>query len=117
VRLLADESCDYRVVTALRAAGHDVPAILEIARGALDREVLARAQREGRVLLTEDKGFALRLMTAESTSTCGLVLIRCPEAARPELPGAIVSLVARFGEALLGSITVWTPRGTRLRRL
>jgi predicted nuclease of predicted toxin-antitoxin system len=57
VRLLADESCDYGVVMALRVAGHDVVAVIEDSRGALDREVFARSRREHRVLLTEDKDF------------------------------------------------------------
>jgi len=30
VRFLADESCDFAVVTALRTAGHDVSAVVEI---------------------------------------------------------------------------------------
>jgi len=38
MRFLADESCDFRVVRALRAAGHDVMAIAETGPGA---EVMA----------------------------------------------------------------------------
>jgi len=57
VRFLADESCDFAVVRALRAEGHDVAAVVETARGALDVEVIRRAQEEQRVLLTEDKDF------------------------------------------------------------
>ncbi|MBI3080243.1 MAG: DUF5615 family PIN-like protein, partial [candidate division NC10 bacterium] len=30
MRFLADESCDFAVVRALRAAGHDVVAIAEV---------------------------------------------------------------------------------------
>jgi hypothetical protein len=29
MRFLADESCDFRVVRALRAAGHDVTAVIK----------------------------------------------------------------------------------------
>jgi hypothetical protein len=39
VRFLADESCDFAVVRALRAERHDVAAIAEIARTAEDGEV------------------------------------------------------------------------------
>jgi predicted nuclease of predicted toxin-antitoxin system len=59
VRFLADESCDFAVVTALRTAGHDATAIVEINPGAEDEAVLARARSEARVLLTEDKDFGL----------------------------------------------------------
>jgi hypothetical protein len=34
MRFLADESCDFAVVRALRSAGHDVLAVAEVARGA-----------------------------------------------------------------------------------
>ena len=54
---LADESCDFAVVRALRDEGHDVLAVAEAARGAKDPEVVRLARDEGRVLLTEDKDF------------------------------------------------------------
>ena len=59
MRFLADESCDFAVVTALRAAGHDVSAVVEISPRAKDVAVLALARSEARVLLTEDKDFGL----------------------------------------------------------
>jgi len=43
-RLLADENIPQPAVEALRAAGHDVHAILEDARGAPDETVLAAAR-------------------------------------------------------------------------
>ena len=46
MRFLADESCDFSVVRALRAAGHDVSAISEIALGATDDVVMDLARRE-----------------------------------------------------------------------
>ena len=57
MRFLADESCDFGIVRALRAAGHDVKAVAEAALGAADAVVLELAARERRVLLTEDKDF------------------------------------------------------------
>jgi hypothetical protein len=43
MRLLADESCDFSVVRALRAAGHDVKAVVETHRGASDEDVIQLA--------------------------------------------------------------------------
>ena len=40
MRFLADESCDFRVVRALRAAGRDVRAVIEGTRGAEDAAVI-----------------------------------------------------------------------------
>ena len=58
MRFLADESCDFSIVRALRAAGHDVVAVREVTLGADDDVVLELAVREGRVLLTKDNDFA-----------------------------------------------------------
>jgi predicted nuclease of predicted toxin-antitoxin system len=57
MRLVADESCDGAVVRALRAAGHDVLAIAEVAPGADDSTVIDLAGRANSILLTEDKDF------------------------------------------------------------
>jgi predicted nuclease of predicted toxin-antitoxin system len=54
MRFLADESCDFRVVAALRSAEHEVRAVAEVARGAPDETVVELALTEQRILLTED---------------------------------------------------------------
>jgi len=45
VRFLTDESCDFAVVRALRAAGHDVAAVAEDQPGLTDRDVIAEPGR------------------------------------------------------------------------
>ena len=57
MRFLADESCDFAVVRALRAVGHDVSTVSDVAPGAEDYVVATLADEESRVLLTEDKDF------------------------------------------------------------
>ncbi len=57
LRSLADESCDFAVVRALRADGYDVVAVSKVARRSDDREVIDQANREKRILMTEDKDF------------------------------------------------------------
>jgi hypothetical protein len=41
MRFLADESCDFLAVRALRALGHDVAAVSQITPGAPDDERIA----------------------------------------------------------------------------
>ncbi len=53
MRFLADESCDFAVIHALRASGHDVIAVSEVTPRAEDSEVIRLAVREKRILLTE----------------------------------------------------------------
>src|SRR3989442_11639308 len=87
MRLLADESFDARITSALRDAGHDVLSILEPAPGISDDEVLARADSDQRVVLTEDKDFG-RL--AQASHAPGVVLVRYPSQARSQLAETIV---------------------------
>jgi len=58
--LLADESCPWPVVAAVRKAGFDVASIGEDARGAPDEEVLRNSLPPGRVVLTQDRDFGER---------------------------------------------------------
>ena len=57
MRFLADESCDFAVVRALRADGHDVLAVSEFQQRSVDKDVMELALAENRILLAEDKDF------------------------------------------------------------
>jgi len=119
VRFLADESCDFSVVRALRAEGHDVLAITESAAGSDDTTVMDMAVREGRILLTEDKDFG-QLVYAYSQRSSGVVLLRYPAAARKALPTAVTVFFSSESQtSLAGHFVVMTPgrirRGGRAR--
>jgi len=116
MRFLADESCDFRVVVALRQAGHEVISIMETARGASDSEVIEAARSSGMVLLTEDRDFGQLVFAAGAGAGRGVLFIRCPEAARPTLPERIVAVVDRLGGDLAGAFAVWSPARLRVRR-
>jgi predicted nuclease of predicted toxin-antitoxin system len=115
MRFLADESCDFAAVRALRAAGHDVIAVAEIARGATDSEVIAVAVQDRRILLTEDKDFG-RLVHAAAKTMSGVLLIRFPAPARSELARIIVDLVRERGTDLVDAFTVLQPARVRISR-
>jgi predicted nuclease of predicted toxin-antitoxin system len=74
LRFLADESCDFTVVRALRATGHDVLAVSEVTSRSDDRELIERAAQEQRVLLTEDKDFGWLVFVSQANSA-GVILI------------------------------------------
>lgn len=115
MRFLADESCDFAVVRALRAAGHDVVAVAEISPRAEDQAVMDLAVREGRILLTEDKDFG-RLVYANLQATGGVLFLRFPARARGSLPNAVVELLTQRGEQLTGRFVVVQPGRVRIRR-
>jgi predicted nuclease of predicted toxin-antitoxin system len=116
MRFLADESCDFAVVRALRAAGHDVRAVVETHRGANDEDVITLALSEQRVLLTEDKDFG-QLVHAASGPMGGVVFIRFPATSRAALPATILDLVAQHGQELVGRFAVVQPGRVRLSRI
>jgi predicted nuclease of predicted toxin-antitoxin system len=57
MRFLANENVPGPVVSALRERGHDVVWIQESMAGADDPVVLALAQTDGRVVVTNDTDF------------------------------------------------------------
>lgn len=115
MRFLADETCDFAVVRALRTTGHDVLAVAELASGSDDAIVMDMAYRENRVLLTEDKDFG-QLVYAHSQQSGGVILIRYPASARTTLPTAVVALVSNLTSDLIGSFVVMSPGRVRIGR-
>jgi predicted nuclease of predicted toxin-antitoxin system len=115
LRFLADESCDFSVVVALRAAGHDVSSVIEIQPGAEDSQVLALSRSESPVLLTEDKDFGV-LAYAGGHETAGVILIRFPGDARRSVGRSVVDAVTAFGAHLSKAFVVVEPGRARLSR-
>lgn len=115
MRFLADESCDFAAVRALRADGHDVATVAEIARGATDDEVVALALQDRRVLLTEDKDFG-QLVYAAARALSGVMLLRFPAPARGALANDVVTLVRERGSDLVDAFTVLQPGRVRVSR-
>lgn len=115
MQFLADESCDFAVVHALRAAGHDVVAVSEVARGAEDSVIVELARSQRRILLTEDKDFG-QLVFAAARSSSGVILVRWPVAARSSLGSTIAGVVATNGDALKEAFVVVEPGRVRVTR-
>ena len=108
MQFLADESCDFAVVRALREAGHDVVAVAEVFPRAEDPDVLARALDEGRILLTEDKDFG-QLVYSSAHPSAGVMFFRFPARARGALAKAATDLVRQKGNQLPGRFVVVQP--------
>lgn len=115
MHFLADESCDFSVVRALRSVGHDVIAIAEVSPREEDDDVRERAVGGSRVLITEDKDFG-QLAYANMRRTGGVIFIRFPAGARRNLADTVVEVVRQRGERLIGSFTVLQPGRVRTGR-
>lgn len=96
MRLVADESCDFAVVSAVRSAGHDVISITERMPGAEDEQVI-------------------KLAAAKDNS--GVILIRYPSTARSTLTDEVVKLLAERMESLYSRFVVMEPGRVRVTQL
>ncbi len=112
---LADESCDFSVVRALRQAGYSVKAITEISPSLPDEGVLESAVAENRLLITEDKDFGEWVFAHQHAMT-GVLLIRYPASMRSAMVSAVIGLVSGHATELNGSFTVLEPGRARIRK-
>ena len=99
MRLCANENVPGDCVALLRQRGHDVLWIREAARGSGDPAVLARAQAEGRLLITFDKDFGELVYRRGKVASHGVVLFRL----RKPSPDFVAQRVAQ----ILESTTEW----------
>ena len=116
LRFLADESCDFAFVRALRKVGYDVMAIAEFMPGASDLKVLESAFEDGRILVTEDKDFGAWVF-AHERATAGILLLRYPANIRSQMTQAMVELVSEHGTELRYRYAVMEPGRVRIRKI
>jgi predicted nuclease of predicted toxin-antitoxin system len=116
VRFLADECCPAQVVSALRAAGHDVSYLLERIPGAADPTAAALAEAEDRVLITEDFDFG-ELVVRHRVALPGLVILALIGLQMTTRVRRVLETVGQVGEGLRGQITVVEVDRERVRPL
>lgn len=114
MNILADENIAFSIITRLRADGHLVELMAEIAKGDPDTSVLDIANQRDAVVLTEDKDFGELIMRHQMRAV-GVILIRL-SGFSPTERAEIISRVIRVHESKLpGAFTVIRPRTVRIR--
>ncbi|MFN8559692.1 MAG: DUF5615 family PIN-like protein [Dehalococcoidia bacterium] len=73
---MLDENIPGDVVAAFRALGYDVVWVRQAMPGAGDTAILARAQREKRIVVTFDKDFGELAYRANLPASSGVILLR-----------------------------------------
>jgi predicted nuclease of predicted toxin-antitoxin system len=116
MRFLADENFPRDAIHALRAAGNDVIWIGGDAPGSSDGEVLARAAREQRILLTFDKDFGELARASPLPADCGVILLRIPMP-RPDGVGQQLADLILARDDWADHFSVIEPGRVRMRRL
>ena len=116
MRFLADENFPGAAVTSLREAGHDVVSIAAEAPSSSDRDVLARASEDGRVLLTFDQDFGELAWRFRLPARCGVILFRCsmPD---PGVVGASLAAMVAQRDDWSGHFSVIEDGRVRMRMI
>jgi len=108
LRLLANENLPRAAIESLRRRGHDVIWAREVMRGASDPEVLDRAVRERRLLITFDKDFGELAFGRGLPAECGIILLRFPQTSPHAVAAAVVEALDEERE-WVGHFTVMEP--------
>jgi predicted nuclease of predicted toxin-antitoxin system len=116
MRFLANENFPEAAITALNAAGHEVASVRLTAPGASDADVLERAVRERRILLTFDKDFGELARAAGLATPSGIVLFRMPMPKSSDVGRRFVRLLGLRND-WAGHFSVIEPGRIRMRPL
>lgn len=117
MKFKVDENLPSEIVTDLRKDGHEADSVWdEGLAGSPDPVIISRARREGRIVLTLDKGMA-DIRTYPPDRHPGIVLFRPAGAGRSNVLGFVRRhLPALLGRKMSGHLFVVSERGVRTRR-
>ncbi|HEX4296074.1 MAG TPA: DUF5615 family PIN-like protein [Rhizomicrobium sp.] len=117
MRILADECIAPAIVASLRGTGHDVLFALEAFPSASDSFILSVAERERRVLLTEDNDYGELVFHRSAKAGAGIVLIRMPKARRDERWSRLRAVLDDLGDRILGKYVIIGSDRVRMTQL
>lgn len=76
MKFLANENFPSAAITLFRNAGYDVRAVIEETPGAKDADILARANREKRIILTFDRDYGEMIYKLKMPVPAGVIYFR-----------------------------------------
>ncbi len=109
MKFLADENIEKPIVDRLRHEGFDVRYIAEEARSFDDDRILAWANQEDRILLTNDKDFGQKRVRT------GIVLLRFRREEAEWKAQRLVQFLKQYRKPLTGKFVVLRDASVRAR--
>lgn len=106
MRFLANENFPLPSVSRLREADHDVVAIASEEPGIPDEQVLFRALREDRIILTFDRDYGRLLYQGGFPSPAGVVYFRFVPSSLEEPAEYLLRLLGRPDLSISDKLTV-----------
>jgi predicted nuclease of predicted toxin-antitoxin system len=115
MKLLADESVDFGIITGLRQNGFEVISVLEDFSGLTDTEVLKIATDYKCLLITEDKDFG-ELTFRLKLKHYGILLIRLSDLSRQYRVETAIRTIQSHFDKLNNNFTVLNKKGLRIKK-
>jgi predicted nuclease of predicted toxin-antitoxin system len=118
MKFLADMGISPRVVKDLREKDHDAVHLMDEGLNRLpDGEILQKARRENRILLTHDLDFG-ELLAASGGELPSVIIFRLKDMRAPNVSKHLFSIINQQAEALhKGAVLSVTEQKVRIRRL
>ena len=116
MRFLVDENLGRRLVRALHERGHDVSWVVDHMQGRRDQDILAAANAEERIVITNDPDFGALVFHGHAACH-GVILLRLHDASFETVTDMILAAIDQYGPQLAGQFSVITDQSIRLRRL
>lgn len=116
MKVLVDECCPRAIAERLRSGGHDVRYAAEQDSAARDIELLAIANAEDRIIVTEDHDFA-DLVVRDLNPAPGLIILFLPQLTPDRRAERLMDILATDAFDAKGQLIVIEPSRVRLRKL
>ena len=112
--LLVDESAGKRLAALLASAGHDVVFVGDVMPSASDEDVLAKAESEKRILISDDKDFG-ELVVRQRKPATWVILLRTLSVSPESRLGEVVRILNDI--AVQGKLVIVKEGRIRVRKL
>ena len=116
MKFLVDECTGPAVARWLEQQGYDVFSIYDQARGVDDDKVIKIAQDEGRILITNDRGFGEKVFR-ERRPHNGVVFLRLANERSVNNIRVLGQLLAQYGDSIADRFVVVTETQVRFAGL
>ncbi len=116
MKFLIDESSGRKLFSFLLSREYDVRFVSDTMPGALDRDVLAFAEKEGRILITNDKDFGELIFRLKMLSH-GVILLRLKDERTRNKIYYLNYLITNYSDRLENHFTIIKEGKIRIRKL
>lgn len=114
LKILADESVDFRIVKELISKKIEIVSVLKDYQGVSDKKVLELAREHHALLLTEDSDFG-EWIFAHKEKNVGVIFLRYKSSELKNISASLIKVLNEHGTSLYGKFVVITMKKLRIR--